>query len=111
MTVPDSKCSNPVSVQNQMKITGNQNLDNSVLIKPQGVNLKLRPGQSQDVKFTIGQSDQYPVDLYFLFDLSFTMESSRNTLAEQVCFRVTRFTQKSKIHPFHNFFPFYMSTG
>lgn len=31
----------------------------------------------------IGQSVDYPVDLYFLFDLSFSMNKSRYTFAEQ----------------------------
>ena len=78
-----NQCKSPVNVQNDVKIVINNNLENSVLIKPQKVDLNLRPGISQEIEFEIAQSKDYPVDLYFLFDLSFSMKSSVETLAEQ----------------------------
>ena len=33
-------------------------------------------------KFKVAQSSQYPVDLYFLLDLSWSMNKSRNHIAE-----------------------------
>ena len=59
-----------------------------ILIKPQEVDLSLRPSSAQSSKplvleFEVAQSKEYPVDLYFLLDLSFSMEESRNNFAEQ----------------------------
>ena len=48
------------------------------------VHLDLRPGSSQEMSFTIGKSQDYPVDLYILCDLSASMRYARNYLAEQV---------------------------
>ena len=48
------------------------------------VHLDLRPGLSQEISFTIGKSQDYPVDLYILCDLSASMRYARNYLAEQV---------------------------
>ena len=55
--------------------------ENIVLIQPQRVQMKLRPGSSQSLKYTVGQSHQYPLDLYFLLDLSWSMNKTRNTVA------------------------------
>mgnify|MGYP001355265264 FL=1 len=79
----DFNCENLVSVENEEDIQSNSDLDNSILIQPQKVNLELRPGLKHDLEFTIGQSDEYPVDIYFLFDLSRSMNDSRNNFAEQ----------------------------
>ena len=54
---------------------------NIVLIQPQRVKMKLRPGSSQHLQFRVGQSRQYPLDLYFLLDLSWSMNKTRNTVA------------------------------
>ena len=61
----------------------NDNAENIVLIRPQKVIMKLRPGSSQSLKFRIGQSRQYPLDLYFLLDLSWSMNRTRNTVANK----------------------------
>ena len=58
-------------------------IENIVLVQPQSVKLKIRPGSSQGVKFKIGQSPEYPLDLYFLLDLSWSMENTTKTVAEK----------------------------
>ena len=70
-------------MENEFEIIRNEDLQKSNLIQPQEIELKLRPRIPQEISFTIGQSVDYPVDLYFLFDLSFSMNASRNTFAEQ----------------------------
>jgi hypothetical protein len=61
--------------------------DNIVLIAPQAATVSVRPldqsNEGHRVEFEIAQSSQYPVDLYFLLDLSWSMEDSRATFAEQ----------------------------
>ena len=81
----DDQCPSPnqIYVKNDFEIIRNENLQKSNLIQPQEIELKLRPGIPQEISFTIGQSVDYPVDLYFLFDLSFSMNKSRYTFAEQ----------------------------
>jgi hypothetical protein len=71
------------NLQNVLEIRENSDLDASTLIQPQLVNLDLRPGSEYHLPFTIGQSLEYPVDLYFLLDLSWSMNKSRFALAEQ----------------------------
>ena len=60
-----------------------ESLDNIVLIQPQNVNIKVRPGSSVPLNFKIGQSIQYPLDLYFLLDFSWSMEKAKQTVAEK----------------------------
>ena len=67
-----------------MQVVKDDKLDNEVLIKPQKFHLDLRPEFTQDLTFTIGKSIDYPVDLYILCDLSYSMRDARNYLAEQV---------------------------
>ena len=59
------------------------NLENIVLIQPQNVKIKVRPGSSVPLNFKIGQSIQYPLDLYFLLDFSWSMEKAKETVAEK----------------------------
>ncbi len=66
----------------------NPNSDSSgniVQISPQSVSVRLRPLEEDGhrLEFGIAQSSQYPVDIYFLLDLSFSMESSRDNFAKQ----------------------------
>jgi len=49
----------------------------AVQIRPQRVSLKLRPGQPFDVNMQYAQAEDYPVDLYYLMDLSKSMEDDK----------------------------------
>ncbi len=59
--------------------------ENIVLIAPQSATVSLRPLDrvGHRIEFEIAQSSEYPVDLYFLLDLSWSMETSRANFAEQ----------------------------
>ena len=61
----------------------NGQIDDIILVQPQGVKIKLRPGSSQKINFRIGQSPEYPLDLYFLLDLSWSMENTTKTVADK----------------------------
>eukprot|EP00091_Calanus_sinicus_P005473 TRINITY_DN15914_c0_g1_i1.p1 TRINITY_DN15914_c0_g1~~TRINITY_DN15914_c0_g1_i1.p1 ORF type:complete len:183 (+),score=41.69 TRINITY_DN15914_c0_g1_i1:199-747(+) len=52
-----------------------------VQISPQAVSLSLRPGKPEKIKFEVAHAKQFPVDLYFLMDLSWSMRQSRDNLA------------------------------
>ncbi len=56
-----------------------------VQISPQRVRVRVRPLEAEGhrVTFSIAQSSQYPVDIYFLLDLSWSMDKSRDNFAQQ----------------------------
>lgn len=54
---------------------------NPIQIKPQKVKLKLRKGEKYDLKFQYKMTENYPVDLYFLMDMSYSMRTYKNELA------------------------------
>ena len=43
--------------------------------------LKLRVGHTESIKFQVSQSQHYPVDLYYLMDLSKSMEDDKEKLS------------------------------
>jgi len=54
----------------------------AVQIRPQHVSLKLRINQSYDMQVQYAQAEDYPVDLYYLMDLSKSMEDDKDKLSE-----------------------------
>ncbi|KAH8416731.1 hypothetical protein KR222_000277 [Zaprionus bogoriensis] len=52
-----------------------------VQIKPQRVNLKLRINEEHNLKVSYSQAGDYPVDLYYLMDLSKSMEDDKEKLS------------------------------
>ena len=42
--------------------------------------LKLRVGHTESIKFQVSQSQHYPVDLYYLMDLSNSMSDDRENI-------------------------------
>ncbi|XP_043256533.1 integrin beta-PS-like isoform X1 [Colletes gigas] len=72
---------------NSMKVIENRTLSskkgtNPVQVQPQKISLKLRRGEEYRVTVKYSQADDYPVDLYYLMDLSFSMMEHRNRLSE-----------------------------
>ena len=85
-----SKCTNKVNPDSETFKVEAKPLDpdtkeDIVQISPQQIKLNLRPEElrGHSFSFSIGQSKQYPLDLYFLLDLSWSMKSSRDNFAEQ----------------------------
>lgn len=54
----------------------------AVQIKPQRVHLRLKPNSPYTLKVQFRQAVDYPVDLYYLMDLSKSMEDDKAKLAE-----------------------------
>lgn len=48
-----------------------------IQISPQHMKLRLRVGEAQEVKFQVAHALSYPVDLYYLMDLSNSMSDDR----------------------------------
>uniref|UniRef100_A0A2I3SXM8 Integrin beta n=1 Tax=Pan troglodytes TaxID=9598 RepID=A0A2I3SXM8_PANTR len=78
---------NPVSqveiLKNKPLSVGRQkNSSDIVQIAPQSLILKLRPGGAQTLQVHVRQTEDYPVDLYYLMDLSASMDDDLNTIKE-----------------------------
>ena len=53
----------------------------AVLVKPQHVSLQLRVNVAHELDFYYEQAQYYPVDLYYLMDLSKSMEDDKEKLS------------------------------
>uniref|UniRef100_A0A8C5XQZ7 Integrin beta n=1 Tax=Microcebus murinus TaxID=30608 RepID=A0A8C5XQZ7_MICMU len=78
---------NPVSqveiLKNKPLSIGRQkNSSDIVQIVPQSLILKLRPGDQQTLQVHVRQTEDYPVDLYYLMDLSASMDDDLHTIKE-----------------------------
>uniref|UniRef100_F6QBL6 Integrin beta n=1 Tax=Ciona intestinalis TaxID=7719 RepID=F6QBL6_CIOIN len=49
-------------------------------IRPQIINSRIRPGDPLNIELSFKQAEDYPVDLYYLLDLSKSMENDLNSL-------------------------------
>ena len=55
-----------------------------VQIRPQRVKLKVRVNQETSFKFEVAQSTQYPVDLYYLMDMSNSMSDDKQNIVRRL---------------------------
>ncbi|KAH9524935.1 Integrin beta-1 [Bulinus truncatus] len=56
--------------------------EDAVQIQPQKVRIRIRPNKPVEIKLAFRQAKNYPVDLYYLMDLSNSMEDDKDSLAE-----------------------------
>ncbi|RWS15929.1 integrin beta-PS-like protein, partial [Dinothrombium tinctorium] len=71
-----------------------------IQLKPQRIALKLRPHTKQTFKLTVRQAVGYPVDLYYVMDLSRTMRDHKDKLAklgDQLATEMRKITGNFKI--------------
>ena len=78
------RCQSLEDPENEIKILLDKQLttdgsaeDGFVQISPQLVKLKLRVGREMNLTFKVAQAKQYPVDLYYLMDLSNSMSDDK----------------------------------
>ena len=74
---------NKIEVERGSPLTlddNNQASGKFVQISPQRVRLKLRRNVKKTVKFRVAHAKQYPVDLYYLMDLSNSMVDDRDNI-------------------------------
>lgn len=57
-----------------------------VQIAPQEINIRLRVGETKKIKFRVANAKTYPVDLYYLMDLSNSMSDDRDTIVSTKMF-------------------------
>lgn len=55
--------------------------DNPIQLQPQIINLKMRPNDPQKFTLNFRLANNYPVDLYYLMDLSYSMKDDKEKLA------------------------------
>ena len=53
----------------------------AVQVRPQNVHISLRVNEAYDLDFYYKQAEDYPVDLYYLMDLSKSMEDDKEKLS------------------------------
>ena len=75
-----------VDIESSVKVLQDKPLspdsvENFVQISPQLLSVSLRPGRPVSVEFQVAHAKQFPVDLYFLMDLSWSMRDSITNLA------------------------------
>ncbi|XP_054707200.1 integrin beta-1-like isoform X2 [Uloborus diversus] len=83
------KCKNIVNPKSSMAYVQNLTLsdkgakeDEAIQIKPQEINIRLRPKTPMVFNVEFRQAIDYPVDLYYLMDLSNSMSDDKDKLAE-----------------------------
>ncbi|GLG99132.1 Integrin beta-PS [Gryllus bimaculatus] len=65
--------------------TGHQIVNNGTdksQLYPQHVKLKLRVGETKTIRVVFRRSDDYPIDLYYLLDMSKTMRGHKNEISK-----------------------------
>lgn len=80
-------CSDLVNPTTAYNVTKNIDLETgvggiSVQIKPQRIRLDIRKGEEQTIPFEYARASNYPLDLYYIMDLSHTMKSHKDKLSE-----------------------------
>ncbi|XP_051566065.1 integrin beta-2-like [Myxocyprinus asiaticus] len=78
----------------------NKPLNNPVQIKPQEVKLNLRPGRPHTFDFEFKRAEGYPVDLYYLMDLSYSMKDDLENvkkLGKDLLDELTKITGNARI--------------
>lgn len=72
----------PLTLDASPTIDGGHMHNKFVQITPQRVRMRLRPGQEAKLVFRVAQAKQYPVDLYYLMDLSNSMTDDRDNIVK-----------------------------
>ncbi|KAJ8024438.1 Integrin beta-6 [Holothuria leucospilota] len=79
---------------------GDETIAPAVQIQPQEITLKLRQGETKRIRLNVRQAIDYPVDLYYLMDLSHSMADdlrSLKILAERLADSVKGITRRIKL--------------
>ncbi|XP_041097482.1 integrin beta-7 [Polyodon spathula] len=71
-----------------------------VQLQPQGLTLNLRPGAPQSFKVRFRRAEGYPIDLYYLMDLSYSMKDDLENikkLGQEILTALSKVTRSVKI--------------
>ncbi|XP_036426715.1 integrin beta-7-like isoform X3 [Colossoma macropomum] len=103
-SLKNRECRDVVNPVASVFITKNNNLNSKiedvVQLKPQGIEIKLRIGVPQEFKVEFQRAEGYPIDLYYLMDLSYSMkddlENIKN-LGQDILKELQKVTQSVRI--------------
>ncbi|KAK3603663.1 hypothetical protein CHS0354_017383 [Potamilus streckersoni] len=82
----ETGCTNITFPLNHVEISENKELNggsanmNPIQVKPQHIKLKLRPGMEYNFTLTYRVAENLPVDMYFVLDMTITMQQKLKTL-------------------------------
>ncbi|KAK5641772.1 hypothetical protein RI129_010319 [Pyrocoelia pectoralis] len=62
-------------------VTNPDNIEDSIQLKPQKLSVQIKPKQPINFQFVYRPAEDYPLDLYYLMDLTETMDSDIATMA------------------------------
>ncbi|KRT82452.1 hypothetical protein AMK59_3281, partial [Oryctes borbonicus] len=81
---PKNKLTNPTRVFNKEldEDLNSGKYSDAVQIKPQRVKLRTRRGEETKIQFQYAKAANYPIDLYYIMDLSASMRVHKNKLAK-----------------------------
>lgn len=72
----------PLNVKKEDELRDFNKEFDSIQIKPQNVHMKLRKNRPQTVKLKYKPAKNYPLDLYLLMDMTFSMRDDKETLVK-----------------------------
>lgn len=72
----------PMNVTKQDELRDFDKDSDSIQITPQNVRMKMRKNRPQTVKLKYKPAKNYPLDLYLLMDLTYTMRDDKETLVK-----------------------------
>lgn len=76
-----------VKPESAYQITEDSEINTSLIgdvvqIKPQRIKLSIRKGEQFTIPFEYSRASNYPIDLYYIMDLSYSMKLHKDKLAE-----------------------------
>lgn len=81
---PDGELVNPQGKWQKIKDEPTKDFDSNgpaIQIQPQELKLTLRPNEPQRFSVTFRLADNYPIDLYYLMDFSYSMKDDKDNIA------------------------------
>ncbi|KAJ8729627.1 hypothetical protein PYW08_001208 [Mythimna loreyi] len=88
---------NPKPVSNT---TQNKQFDSIVQLRPQEIKMKVRPGVKMDFTISFKPAEDYPLDVYYLMDISHTMSGKMTDLQKQaskIYYDLTHYTNNVQL--------------
>ncbi|XP_048243651.1 integrin beta-PS-like [Haliotis rufescens] len=67
-----------LNVTKDEPVQGGDGTEEAVQVQPQAINLRVRPNEAVKFKVQFRQAENYPVDLYFLLDMSHSMVKEKD---------------------------------
>ena len=76
----DTQCNDIQDFQGSFTILQDDPFSQLVQVRPQRIKVRLRPGESIHFNATLKPAPNFPLDLYYLMDLSYSMRDDLNNL-------------------------------